>query len=423
MTTERHDPDATPDLSDEFWGEQTEWVPERARTTGRAGLGATVARWWDGLLGGGVASERAHGRVTAFPIEPDPYADTVDDAPYGRLRDRPEDAFEDGVDDADAWSIEPEPRPNLRSGVDPLIARLGGLAVIITLAAPLIVGFTASGADSESDDVLLAAVSTAPTAESIEPSATTIGDQPAVPAMTADATSVAPSSASTVADDGADAETEAAPPTSTSGESAALQDTSEPAATEPPVTAPACGSRYELTSGDYWIRIADAAGVSLSDLLAVNGSSVDTVLVPGRTVCLPAGARTPAPPTAAAPAPANTTAPSRQPAATVAPAPPTTAPTRPTVVPQSQSAQIIRNIWPDELEERALEIAWRESNHRADVSNWCCHGLFQIHWEAHRSWLSSIGITSVNQLYDPTLNATAAYTLYQRAGGWGPWGG
>ena len=433
MTTDRHDPDATPDLSDEFWGEQTEWVPERARTTGRAGLGATVARWWDGLLGGGVGSERAHGRVTASPIDPDPFVDTVDtvdDAPYGRLRDRPEDAVEDGLDDADAWSIEPEPRPNLRPGVDPLIARLGGLAVIITLAAPLIVGFTASGADSESNDSLIATISTVSAAEPVVPSATTADDQPVVSATTgqqasSDSALAEPSSSSAVVEDSDEV---ASAPAPTSSATAALQDAtgSEPAA--PPVTDPPCGSRYELAAGDYWIRIADAAAVSLSDLLAVNGSTVDTVLVPGRSICLPAGARTPAPPSTAPPAPAatspsNTTAPTRRPTATVAPAPTTTAPRCPAVVPQSQSAQIIRNIWPDELEERALEIAWRESNHRADVNNWCCYGLFQIHWNAHRSWLATIGITSVTQLYDPTLNATAAYTLYQRAGGWGPWGG
>jgi len=57
------------------------------------------------------------------------------------------------------------------------------------------------------------------------------------------------------------------------------------------------------------------------------------------------------------------------------------------------------------------------------VNNSCCYGLFQIHWEAHRSWLSSMGVTSAWQLYDAKVNAVAAYTLYQRAGGFGPWGG
>jgi hypothetical protein len=30
-------------------------------------------------------------------------------------------------------------------------------------------------------------------------------------------------------------------------------------------------------------------------------------------------------------------------------------------------------------------------------------------------------VHSVEDLYDPQLNATAAYTLYQRSGGWEPW--
>jgi hypothetical protein len=85
--------------------------------------------------------------------------------------------------------------------------------------------------------------------------------------------------------------------------------------------------------------------------------------------------------------------------------------------------QIIRDVWPDDLEERAVEIAWRESNHQSNVNNSCCYGLFQIHWTAHQSWLTATGITSSTQLLDPLANAMAAYTLYQRAGGFGPWGG
>ena len=201
--------------------------------------------------------------------------------------------------------------------------------------------------------------------------------------------------------------------------------------TLPPTTVASCGNDYELSDGDYWIRIADAAGVSLAELLDVNNASVDTVLVPGRSVCLPVGASTPAPPTTVA-----TTTPSTQPrttptstsgSSTQAPAttaaPTTTAPPRPAAVPESEATAIIREVWPDELEERALEIAWRESNHRSNVNNFCCYGLFQIYFTVHRSWLASLGIDSAEDLFDPRANAIAAYTLYQRAGGWGPWGG
>ncbi len=84
---------------------------------------------------------------------------------------------------------------------------------------------------------------------------------------------------------------------------------------------------------------------------------------------------------------------------------------------------IIRSVWPDELEDRAIEIARRESNLVPTAKNSCCYGLFQVYWSVHRSWLSGLGITSADQLYDPATNARAALTLYQRAGGWGPWGG
>jgi LysM repeat protein len=201
-----------------------------------------------------------------------------------------------------------------------------------------------------------------------------------------------------------------------------------PAATVPAVTAPACGARYEVVAGDYWIRLADAAGVSLAELLAVNDASVDSGLVPGGSICLPPGAATPAPPstivTVTVPkSPVNTPASNRAASATVAPAPATTAPSRPVAVSQSRAVQIIRDVWPDDLEDRAIEIAWRESNHQSNVNSSCCYGLFQIHWSAHKSWLAGTGVTSSTQLFDPLVNATAAFTLYQRAGGFGPWGG
>ena len=78
-------------------------------------------------------------------------------------------------------------------------------------------------------------------------------------------------------------------------------------------------------------------------------------------------------------------------------------------------------MWPDDLEERALEIAWRESNYIPTAKNFCCYGIFQMYWNVHKSWLADIGITNDQQLYDPATNARAAYALYQRAGGWGPW--
>ncbi len=87
----------------------------------------------------------------------------------------------------------------------------------------------------------------------------------------------------------------------------------------------------------------------------------------------------------------------------------------------TEAEAIIRSVWPDSLEDRAVLIARRESNLQPDVRNYCCFGLFQIYFDVHKSWLADLGVTSAEQLYDPLVNARAAYTLYQRSGGWGPW--
>jgi LysM repeat protein len=198
-----------------------------------------------------------------------------------------------------------------------------------------------------------------------------------------------------------------------------------------------CATTYEVVAGDFWVRIADSSGVELHELLGANGANNDTLLLPGRTICLPAGATpptqsTPAPTTAAPTTPAPTTAPPATDPPTT-PAPPTTDPptteapetTRPqTPIPSGGEVEaLIRQIWPDDLEDRAVEIAWRESNFRPDVtsSTGCCVGVFQVHWEAHKSWLIEMGISSRDELFDARTNIEAAYALYQRSGGWGPW--
>lgn len=117
---------------------------------------------------------------------------------------------------------------------------------------------------------------------------------------------------------------------------------------------------------------------------------------------------------------AQTLASLRLTATATAPAVRTTPPPAPTAV-DGDVESIIRAVWPDELEDRAVRIAMRESRLVPTVRNACCFGLFQIHWLAHRSWLTSdFGVTRPEQLYDPTLNATVALALYEAAG-WGPW--
>jgi hypothetical protein len=88
----------------------------------------------------------------------------------------------------------------------------------------------------------------------------------------------------------------------------------------------------------------------------------------------------------------------------------------------AQSEAVIRLVWPDDLEAKAVAIATRESNLRNTAHNYCCYGLFQINFSPHQQWLAALGITKPEQLYDPTVNATVAYKLYLQSG-WAPWGG
>jgi LysM repeat protein len=183
----------------------------------------------------------------------------------------------------------------------------------------------------------------------------------------------------------------------------------------------ACQRTYRVHAGDSWIRIAASGKMKVEALLLANGSRMDTVIHPGKELCIPAGAQMPTPP----PTPTTTVRPptttrvvrSTSPSAP-APAPsPARAP-----VTAEQVVAMIREIWPAELAERAIAIAHRESRHRADAYNGrCCYGVFQIYWNVHRSWMAAHGVTSVNQLYDARTNIQMAYQIYQRAGGWGPW--
>jgi hypothetical protein len=213
--------------------------------------------------------------------------------------------------------------------------------------------------------------------------------------------------------------------------------------------APSCPQDYEVVAGDFWIRLADESDTPLTELLDHNGATLDTALFPGGSVCLPADATIPPPPAPATPStntPSTTASttpsaraqartatggatPSRSTGQNAAPprvpaAPPVTKQPAPasTAGPAEVEA-IIRAVWPDDLENRAIEIAQRESKLRPTAKNSCCYGVFQIYWSVHKSWLAGLGITSADQLYDPTLNARAALALYERAGSWGPWGG
>ena len=316
--------------------------------------------------------------------------------------------------------------------IDPLLARLGAVGIVLTLAVPLVVGWNSRRDDSEAvatatvptAEVVLdevgsestsapSVVDTSPETTSNATVAPTTVDIESLPAATPASTD-APFNTPTV---GAGAVTEPTPADEPSRE----EDSASANATTPAdelnsgaeadgdaTRVNVCAIDYTVQAGDFWIRLAEGAGVPLAELLEANGATIDTPLYPGQTICLPAGSKTPPAPT--------TTTPSTTTASTTAP---TT--TAPAATGEAAMKQIIRDVWPDDLEERALEIANRESRFVPTAKNFCCYGLFQIYFEVHKSWLDDLGVTRAEQLFDPLTNARAAYTLYQRSGGWGPW--
>ena len=187
---------------------------------------------------------------------------------------------------------------------------------------------------------------------------------------------------------------------------------------------------YTIVSGDAWSSIASRAKVTMKALLAANNATVNTMLHAGQDH-LPPGRRRRTGPAddqaaiddPAAVRPRSRSRPRRKPTKPPAPRlrPPRSRLRRPNTYTKAQVAQIIRDVWPDDLEDEAIRIATRESNLIPTVRNSCCYGLFQIYYTVHRTWLASIGVTSAAQLYDPHVNASAALALYNKSG-WGPWG-
>ena len=179
---------------------------------------------------------------------------------------------------------------------------------------------------------------------------------------------------------------------------------------QPEVKMPQCGAKFTVQLGDSWSLLADYAGVGTRELLQVNRANARTVIVPGDELCVPSGARM------RRPAPVVTTQPARQ---ASSPKPVVVVAAKRFTV--AQSTQIIRDVFPDALEKRALEIVQRDSHTNAAAYNFCCYGLFQIHFQAHKSWLATIGVTNPSQLLDAGINARAAVTLYKRSNSWAAW--
>ena len=156
----------------------------------------------------------------------------------------------------------------------------------------------------------------------------------------------------------------------------------------------ACANQYVAQRGDSWWSIAEKHGLSLNKVLILNNAKPSKQILIGDVVCLAKAAK-------------NTASPSGK-----------------VRYKPNEVAQIIREEWPDDLEERAIQIAQRESKLNPTaigIPNNCCYGLFQLYYRWHKNWLPNIGVSSPQQLLDPRLNARAAYRLYQRNNGWGPW--
>ena len=310
--------------------------------------------------------------------------------------------------------------------VDPLLRRVGTLALVIALCIPVALGLR-SGSDSAStapapEQPATIATGTAPgSGDAVDPAAPSeaAGDGAvatsgqAVPATAASQSggataSNAPATTAAPVTTATPATTAAAPPSAT-----------QPAQVETAEAAPACAKTYTVVNGDYWIFIAQKVSVKVTDLYAINKATAASPLFPGQTVCLPANASAPttAVPTTAAP---TTQAPTTTAKPTTTTAAPTTVPTK-TNYTRAEVEAIIRQVWPDDLEDEAVRIATRESNLVPTAKNYCCYGLFQIYFNVHKGWLAGMGVTSAQQLLDPMVNAYVAVALYNRAGGWGPW--
>lgn len=452
--------------TDDFWGDVPDWDdrprrsnrhPDDGRPSAVDGLGAMIRRWWDRALSGDSDATRTHG------IPRPELHDTADDVPYvdarrdlaprhGVARRRPEFPDRDPAPHHDLDTAFATGDAEVgRDGIDPLILRVGAVVVTLTLLLPFVIG-----GDDSTDTITgapasdLADVSTVPLSPSSAPAPDTGGTPPASGTLLDPATLPPAIPVNEVDDDTTDTtpdttpDDETAPSTTDGDEPVGTEvpgdgdpgdgdsgDTDDGDADETPgggagastgsVTGSAtadegadretrdCAIDYEVVVGDFWLRLAEEAGVPLDDLLDANAATTSTPLFPGSTICLPEGSRTPNPPDDV----------------TTTTATPTTTTTVPAPdVPETaeEIQQLIRDIWPDDLEDRAIEIAFRESRFDPRAKNFCCYGIFQIYWSVHRSWLADLGVTSDEQLYDPETNITAALVLYERAGGWGPWG-
>jgi LysM repeat protein len=311
--------------------------------------------------------------------------------------------------------------------VDPLLRRMGVVALIVALAVP--VAMAARRSDSS--------------ASPLQPDTSTLAQGADPAAGAGDAADLGAAGAADVTDPATELTTAgshtsarrtsgAAPRTASATTTVATKATTTTTIAVADVSAAAqaqrvssvsrnCPKTYKVAAGQGWYVIAKKVGVPLKDLLAVNHARTSTKLYPGGIICLPIKAvvtTTTVKPTTTTKKPTTTTTVKVAPKVTTTTAKPTPAAH---VYTRAEVIQIIRDTWPDNLEDEAIRIATRESNLVPTAKNACCYGLFQIYFNVHKGWLATIGVTSAAQLLDPKVNAYAALVMYVRAGGWGPW--
>jgi hypothetical protein len=183
---------------------------------------------------------------------------------------------------------------------------------------------------------------------------------------------------------------------------------------QPAAVAPAAPVSKKVTTTFDIQSLPDAVPVNQQPPATAAAKPVATTTKPAVTTAKPvATTAKPAPkPTAPAakPAPAPTTA---------KPAPTTTAkPNRQYSTEEVKS--LIRQMWPADSVDKALDVAWKESNYLAGADNgFCCLGVFQINYASHQRRLAARGLGR-NGLFDARVNIEIALEIF-REQGWSPW--
>jgi len=358
-------------LEDEFWGHEPTRRFERPAREPRPTRLARAAR----------SARDPRPAETVVPAN-DPAADPFRDRVTDRLNDTvPPDL------------VTPCPRPP----VDPLLRRAGLLALAIGLLVPVALSIRGGAASGVATGSATVAYGSAPgVTDTAAPASADTIDYPMVgPLESTDLPTITPPG------DANDTPDEA--------------QSTPPARTERAQATVSCASRYDVRSGDSWSLIASRASVTLDRLLAANSATVSTVLLVGAQICLPPEAKVSALTAAGSAGTTGSKTSVSAPATTWAP-PPTNTYSREQVI------RIIREEWPDALEDTAIMIADRESHLNPSAQNWCCVGLFQIYWDVHDGWLAALGITNRSQMFDPRTSARAGYALYLRSNSFRPWG-